>query len=152
MKMEIKRRKNVIIASFLIALFILGTILIVIEHYSHTIALLLIVPCIFIIYLVIKDNYAYYKELLKLKNNGLLIDADYKEVNTIIFPNADKVRYSIVCTWTNPDDGKLYTFSSTRIYFNPEEYIKKNNINKFMVYIDRENINNYCVDIDNIKK
>lgn len=85
----------------------------------------------------------------QLKANGTRISADY--VETIVNESVHvqyRHPYNIICEWNNPADGKKYIFRSGNIWFNPENMIKENCLNKFDVYYDEKNIKKYVVDID----
>lgn len=64
----------------------------------------------------------------------------------------DRIYYTIVCSWVNPDDNKLYYFESDSLYHNPKELIKEKNINKFKIIYEIGNIKNYEVDLSDVEE
>lgn len=87
------------------------------------------------------------KKEMRLKENGLLIYANYIEtvLNTSYIVNG-KSPYIIICEWVNPTDGNKYTFKSKNIWTNPENIIKERGIKQFPVFFNNEK--NYLVDTE----
>lgn len=87
----------------------------------------------------------------KLKENGTCVYATYTETvyNTSYTVNG-RSPYYIVCSWTNPSDGKMYMFKSNNVWFNPEPLIRQSNVTTFPVYIDETNPKKYFLDVDAI--
>ena len=87
------------------------------------------------------------KKEMRLKENGLLIYANYIEavLNTSYIVNG-KSPYKIICEWVNPTGGNKYTFKSKNIWTNPENIIKERGIKQFPVFFNNEK--NYLVDTE----
>ena len=94
----------------------------------------------------------------KRKYNGVTIDADFDSVRMITRGGGIDDRshnhtyYTIICSWVNPDDNKLYYFESGSLYKDPEDLIKEKNITKFKVTYEVGNIKNYEVDLSDVEE
>ena len=89
------------------------------------------------------------KKEIWLKEHGKCIKADYTEVRINYSITVSGLHpYNVICSWKNPEDGKLYIFRSKNLYINPKRIIEDNNIQTFPVYIDSKNIKRYTVDVD----
>jgi len=92
------------------------------------------------------------KKLKQLKTTGKTIYATYiaTELNTSYSVNG-KNPYTIICEWNDSTTNKKYIFESENLWFNPEEYIQRNNITTFPVIINPDNIEEYVIDVSVIK-
>lgn len=94
-----------------------------------------------------------YKKLKKLKQTGLVVDADITDV--VIETQKNKFRnkypYCIRAKYTNPESNEEYTFVSECTYADLKEQLKETGKETIKVYIDKSNINHYFVDLDDLK-
>lgn len=58
--------------------------------------------------------------------------------------------YYIVCSWKNKIDGKTYKFRSDNLWYDPNPYIKKLNLERIPVYIIPSNPKQYHVAVEEI--
>lgn len=93
--------------------------------------------------------YRYYrrqKEIVWLKNNGVLIDIDFKEVgidNRIQVNNRSP--YVIYGEWNNPQNGQRERLKSDHIWFDPRPYIR--DMPKIKVWVDPSDYRRYYIDL-----
>lgn len=85
------------------------------------------------------------RKITRLKTTGTQITAKFTDVayNSHIKING-RSPYQIVAQWQNPKTSKIHVFKSDYIYFNPEKYIKDENIS---LLIDRKNPKIYAMNI-----
>ncbi len=81
----------------------------------------------------------------QLKTMGTPVDAQFcrVELNESYSSNGSHP-YRITCQWQNPASGKIHVFHSDNLWFDPSDYINRENLT---VFIDRNNPQNYVVDI-----
>ena len=60
--------------------------------------------------------------------------------------------FNIICSYSDPYDGKEYLYKSENIWFNPDVILSKKTIRDIPVYIDKDNKKIYYVDIESISK
>ncbi len=84
-------------------------------------------------------------EVQKLKQTGTRVDTIYQSVEKSSLRVNDKPAYHIFVQWNNPADGKLYTFKSDAIWYNPEPYLTA--AQNIPVLVDMGNLKNYWVDV-----
>ncbi|MBQ6323644.1 MAG: hypothetical protein IJI22_02295 [Bacilli bacterium] len=103
-----------------------------------------------IIFFIIRSRRKEYQN--NLRSSGRRISATIKEikVNKNVTKNG-KNPHIVVCSWTNPEDNKTYTFNSPKIWENPGELISMKNITTLTVYVDKKNFNRYIVDINQLR-
>ncbi len=92
------------------------------------------------------------KQIINLKNNGILIYANIDEIfiNNKTYKIKGKYPYKIRLKYLNPQDNQIYSFDSTEFYEDIPNLIKEKNLNTLPVYIDRTNTSNYYVDLSSI--
>lgn len=104
---------------------------------------------------VCKITNALKNEKLKLKEKGILVKAKYTDIkvsNRVYLGGRRRVlhshkQYSILCQGINPINGKMMTFKSDEFWYNPKEYIDKNNIKEINVYVAKKFPIIYYVDV-----
>ena len=82
----------------------------------------------------------------------MIIEAEY--VKTLINKNYTlngQNPYNIICKWNNYMTNQEQELISDFLWQNPEEFINKNNITKFKVYINLNNTKEYFIDISEIE-
>lgn len=91
------------------------------------------------------------KNLLKyLKQHGTKISTDFQHANLdTSFAINGKSPFVIVSQWKNPKTDELHVFRSDNIWFNPNAFIKTDEI---AVFIDRKNPTKYVVDLSFLPK
>ena len=84
-----------------------------------------------------------------LLETGTRIDATIAEIgfNRSLSVNG-RSPYVIRCQAVNPEDGKLYTFQSDNLWYNPQEFLQ--NITTLSVYINPNNYKQYTVDTSGV--
>jgi hypothetical protein len=85
-----------------------------------------------------------------LKQNGVPIQTKYQstEINSSLKVNG-RSPFRIITQWQNPATSRLHIFKSDNLWFNPEDYIKKDSIT---VFIKKRNPKKYYVDLSFLPK
>jgi hypothetical protein len=85
------------------------------------------------------------KKVSELKENGVAILAKYQSVqlNKSLKVNGQSP-YQIHAQWTNPSTSKVHIFKSDNIWFDPSEFIDRD---QMTVLIEKDNPKKYYVDI-----
>jgi hypothetical protein len=87
----------------------------------------------------------------RLLSRGMIIDSIFQEASLDMRTKVNgRSPFVIFSQWQNPDDGKMYTFRSKGVWFNPSKYVSKDQPVK--VYIDPVQPKNYYVDISFLPK
>jgi hypothetical protein len=92
-------------------------------------------------------GYAWWKEreAARLRRHGLLIQADFREVERNSSLDVNGVNpFRVVAQWHEARTNRLYVFRSDNLWFDPTSFIKQA---KIPVYVDRLNPSKYWVDI-----
>ncbi len=100
--------------------------------------------------IIILVSYKKKKMILYLKNNASIINAKFVEVKlNKSYEVNGKNPFIIICEYKGID-GKVYTFKSENIWFNPTDIITKNTIKSFPIYVNHDNYKKYYMDIENV--
>lgn len=86
----------------------------------------------------------------KQKKRTKRIISKYREF--VYAGDSDHPYYYIITSWVNPDDHKLYYFSSNNVPYETEKLIETTKITNFPVDYEPGNIKNYKIDFSNIIK
>ena len=103
-----------------------------------------------IILLIIRVKKKNYRNNLRVSGRRIAATIQELKVNKNIVKNG-KNPYIVVCTWTNPEDNKTYTFNSPKVWGNPSELINIKNITTLTVYVDKKDFNKYIMDVTQLK-
>lgn len=113
---------------------------------SSEFTFLLIFPAIGCI-MVVTSIFSIACDIRKIKiynsihKKGELVEAFYKSTIKKGF-----FSYVIICEWPS-ESGRVFTFKSKPLLWNPETVILQNNVKTFKVKISKKNINHYYVDV-----
>ncbi len=123
------------------------------ERSNPSIVIVSIVSLIIIVFLLIilkhKPKPVEDKETKRLlKANNIV----YAKIDNIVRKDSNQVKYyNIICKWTDPNEGREYTFVSEDLDFDPTMSIRVSNKNSLNVYLDKNDYNKYIVDVSDIK-
>jgi hypothetical protein len=92
-----------------------------------------------------------------LKENGLLLNAQYLYVKTnMLYSVNNRHPFNIYCESSQLFDGKIHRFKSENIWDDPTKIINDKDIKYFKIYVNPKNYKQYYMDIDivleNLKK
>ena len=123
------------------------------ERSNPSIVIVSIVSLIIIVFLLIllkrKPKPVVDKETQRLlKANNIV----YAKIDNVVRKDSNQVKYyNIICKWTDPNEGREYTFVSEDLDFDPTMSIRVSNKNSLNVYLDKNDYNKYIVDVSDIK-
>lgn len=92
------------------------------------------------------------KQKSKKNKRNITISTKYKDIKTTI--DDDGIDYQIITSWVNPEDKKLYLFSSDLISSDVAKMLEeeKITIKEFLVTYEQNNIRNYEMDITKLNE
>lgn len=86
-----------------------------------------------------------------LKENGLILNAQYLYVKTnLLYRVNNRHPFNIYCESNELFDGQTHKFKSENIWYDPTNIINDNNINHFKVYVNPNNYKQYYMDISTV--
>lgn len=124
---------------------------VVYEEFDNKLTIVMITGSI----ITIISSVMIFNEVLKsyqikwIKRNGETVKAKF--IGTEFLGGNLLQKRRIVCEWTNPNDGVMYTFrSKTLYYYYLDEIISKNNIKFFEVKVLKDDPSKYLMNTDKI--
>ena len=107
---------------------------------------------VFLIYSSIYRPHVAREKIKYLKENGIRIEAELKNVDLKGLIDLGGVGYVIPCVYFDPNTNKTYEFVSEEIWFDKKKINPNYSIKTIPVYVDKDDFTKYYVDIEAFKE